>query len=150
MNIYAVFKDDSQVTYYVGEDGKHTVHPKKLQKAGGPKVTVTLEFGERTIVRRDGGPGFHIGRAGTCDLIIDEPCVSRDHAVLTIRRGKVLLTDMSSTGTWIVQADGEPLLLRRDVMQLANDGIISLGLRPKEGGATTIEYRLGQEDGDDD
>ena len=150
MNIYAVFKDDTQVTYYVGEDGKHTVRPKNLLRAGGPKVKVTLEFAERSIVRRDGGPGFHIGRAGSCDLIIDEPCVSRDHAVLTVRRGKVLLTDMSSTGTWIVQADGEPVLLRRDVMQLASDGIISLGLRPKEGGPTTIAYQLGQEDSHDD
>ncbi len=150
MNIYAVFKDDTQVTYYVGEDGKHTVHPKNVFKASGPNVNITLEFGDRTIVRRDGGPGFHIGRAGSCDLVIDEPCVSRDHALLTVRRGKVLLTDMSSTGTWIAQADGDPILLRRDVMQLANDGVISLGLRPKANGPTMISYRLGQEESHDD
>lgn len=150
MNIYAVFKDDTQVTYYVGEDGKHTVHPKNVYNARGPKVTVTLEFGDRTIVRGDAAPGFHMGRASNCDLIIDEPCVSRDHAVLSVRRGKVLVTDMSSTGTWIAQADAEPVLLRRDVMQLARDGAISLGLRPKEGGPTTIKYRLGQEKGNDD
>ncbi|GMQ76479.1 MAG: hypothetical protein BMS9Abin01_1759 [Gammaproteobacteria bacterium] len=150
MNIYAVFKDDTQVTYYVGEDGKHTVHPGAVYKASGPKVNVTLEFADRTIVRKDGGSGFHIGRAGSCDLIIDEPCVSRDHALLTIRRGKVLLTDMSSTGTWIAQADGDPVLLRRDVMQLASDGVISLGLRPKENGPTIIHYRLGQEENHDD
>jgi adenylate cyclase len=150
MNIYAVFKNDTQVTYYVGEDGKHTVHPKDPVRPSGPKVNVTLEFGDRTIVRRDGAAGFHIGRAGSCDLVIDEPCVSRDHAVLTVRRGKVLLTDMSSTGTWIVQADGEPVLLRRDVMQLASDGIVSLGLRPKDNGPTIIKYRLGQEESHDD
>jgi len=150
MNIYAVFKQDTQVTYYVGEDGKHTVHPKNVYKAKGPKVTITLEFGDRTIVRLDSGPGCHIGRADSCDLVIDEPCVSRDHALLTVRRGKVLLTDMSSTGTWIVQDGGEPILLRRDVMQLASDGIISLGLRPKENGSTIVSYRLGQEQIDDD
>jgi adenylate cyclase len=150
MNIYAVFKDDTQVTYYVGEDGKHTVHPKNVFKARGPKMNVTLEFGDHQSVQRDGAPGFHMGRAGSCDLIIDEPCVSRDHAVLSVRRGKALLTDMSSTGTWIAQADGEAVLLRRDVMQLAADGVISLGLRPKENGPTTIKYRLGQERSDDD
>jgi hypothetical protein len=150
MNIYAVFKDDTQVTYYVGEDGKHTVHPKTLFKDAGPKVNVTLEFGDHTIVRRDGSPGFHIGRAGSCDLIIDEPCVSRDHALLTVRRGKVLLTDMSSTGTWVVQAGGDAVLLRRDVMQLSSDGIISLGLRPKENGPTMINFRLAQEENHDD
>lgn len=150
MNIYAVFKDDTQVTYYVGEDGKHTVHQKDVHRPRGPKVNVTLQYGERAIVRRDGGPGFHIGRASSCDLIIDEPCVSRDHALLTVRRGKVLLTDTSSTGTWITQGDGDPVLLRRDVMQLASDGVFSLGLRPKEGAPTLIRYRLEQEEGHDD
>ncbi len=149
MNIYAVFKDDTQVTYYVGEDGKHTVHPKNVPKTTGPKVNVTLEFGDRSLTRRDGTPGIHIGRAGSCDLIIDEPCVSRDHALVTVRRGKVLLTDMSSTGTWIVQANDDPILLRRDVMQLASDGVISLGLRPKENGPTIINYRIGQEESHD-
>lgn len=150
MNIYAVFKDDTQVTYYVREDGKHTVHPKDLHSASGPKVNVTLQFAGRIIVRRDGGAGFHIGRASSCDLIIDEPCVSRDHALLTVRRGKVLLTDMSSTGTWIVQGDGDPVLLRRDVMQLASDGVFSLGLRPKDDAPTLIRYRIEQEDSHDD
>ena len=65
-------------------------------------------------------------------------------------RGKVLLTDMSSTGTWITQTDGHPVLLRRDVIQLASDGSISLGLRPKENGPTMINYRLGQEENHDD
>lgn len=150
MNIYAVFKDDTQVTYYVGEDGSQTVHPKSVHRASEPKMNIILQFGGRTIVRRDGGPAFHIGRASSCDLIIDEPCVSRDHALLAVRRGKVLLTDMSSTGTWIAQGDGKPVLLRRDVMQLASDGVISLGLRPKEDAPTLIRYRLEQEEGHDD
>lgn len=149
MNIYEVFKDDSQVTYYVGEDGQHTVHPRNVYQSTGPKVNVTLEHGDRTLLRKDGSPGIHIGRAGSCDLVIDEPCVSRDHALLSVRRGKVLLTDMSSTGTWVSQEGGDPVLLRRDVMQLAADGVISLGLRPKKGGPTMISYRLGEEDSND-
>lgn len=150
LNIYEVFKDDTQVTYFVGEDGQHTVHPRNMLQSTGPKMNVTLEFGDRTILHRDGSPGVHIGRAGSCDLIIDEPCVSRDHALLSVRRGKVLLTDMSSTGTWVSQAGGDPVLLRRDVMQLAADGVISLGLRPKKNGPTMIHYRLGEEENHDD
>ena len=149
MNIYAVFRDDTHMTYYVDEDGKHTVYPQNVFKASGPKVNIILEFGDRTIVRRDGGPGFHLGRDGSCDLVIDGPCVSRDHALLTVRRGKVLLTDMSSTGTWIAQADEDPVLLRRDVMQLAGDGVISLGLHPKENGSAMIHYQLEQEESHD-
>lgn len=150
LNIYEVFRDDTQVTYYVGEDGQHTVHPGNVFQASGPKINVTLEYRDRTVLRTDGGPGIHIGRAGSCDLVIDEPCVSRDHALLSVRRGKVLLTDMSSTGTWVSQSGGDPLLLRRDVMQLATDGVISLGLRPKKNGPTTISYRIGEEESHDD
>jgi len=150
MNIYAVFKYDTQVTYDVDEDGKHTVHPKVVSKAAGPKVKITLEFGDQSIVRRDGGPAFHFGRAESCDLTIDEPCVSRDHAVLSVRRGKVMLTDMSSTGTWIAPLDGDQVLLRRDVMQLASDGVISLGARPKKDGPTIVSYRLEQDESHDD
>ena len=150
LNIYEVFRDDTQVTYYVGEDGQHTVHPGNVFQTSGPRVNVTLEYRDRTVLRTEGGPGIHIGRAGSCDLVIDEPCVSRDHALLSVRRGKVLLTDMSSTGTWVAQEGGDPVLLRRDVMQLATDGVISLGLRPKQGGPTTISYRLGEEEKHDD
>jgi len=150
MNIYEVFKDDTQVTYYVGEDGQHTVHPRNVFHSTGPRVNVTLEHGDRTILRTDGGPGIHIGRAGSCDLVVDEPCVSRDHALLSVRRGKVLLTDMSSTGTWVSQGDSDPVLLRRDVMQLAADGVISLGLRPKKNGPTMINFRLGEDENNDD
>ncbi len=37
-----------------------------------------------------------------------------------------------------------------DVMQLASDGVISLGLHPKEDGPTMIKFRLGREESHDD
>lgn len=154
MNIYSVFKDEIDATCHIGEDGYRTVRFMSTERPEAPKAKVTLEFRGETIVRRQGDPVFRIGRRAESDLVIDEPCVSREHALLNVRRGRVLLTDLSSTGTWIVQADGQPLMLRRDVIHLAADGTISLGLRPKDDGPTLIHYQLETaeeaEDGYDD
>lgn len=146
LGVYSVFKNDSDVTYYVGDDGHRTVQFRTLQRPESPKAMVTLDFAGAILVRHEGDQGLHIGRSRKADLVIDEPCVSREHALITVRRGRVLLTDLSSTGTWIAQAHGEPLLVKRDVVQLADRGIISPGLKPKDDAPTLIHYRLGTEE----
>jgi adenylate cyclase len=150
MNIYSVFKEDHDLTYHVGEDGYRTVRLRSVEIPERPKAMITLMFGGDTIERRERDPVFRIGRSQKSDFVIDEPCVSREHALITVRRGRVTATDLSSTGTWIAQADGEPVLLRRDVMHLTSDGLLSLGLRPRDDGPTIIHYRLGTESDDDD
>lgn len=143
LGVYSVFKNDSDVTYYVGDDGHRTVQFRTLERPENPKATVTLDFQAQSLVRDEGGDVLRIGRSRKADLVIDEPCVSREHALITVRRGRVLLTDLSSTGTWIAQEGGEPVLVKRDVVQLTARGVISPGLRPKEDAPTLIRYKLG-------
>lgn len=146
LGVYSVFKNDPDVTYYVGDDGHRTVQFRNLQRPEAPKAMVTLSYGEAILVRHEGDEGLHIGRSSKADLVIDEPCVSREHALITVRRGRVLLTDLSSTGTWIAQSERAPILVKRDVMQLAEHGIISPGLRPRDEAPTLIHYRLGTDE----
>jgi FHA domain len=55
-----------------------------------------------------GGGSFVLGRAGTCDLVIDDPHVSMRHARLDVAEGGVWLADLRSTnGTFV---DGERLM----------------------------------------
>jgi len=142
VGIYAVFRDEEDVTYHVAEDGYRTVRLRSIERPDTPKAAVTLEYGGENLVCREGQGVVRIGRSPRCDLVIVEPCVSREHASINVRRGRVLLTDRSSTGTWVKSSDAEPLLLKRDVMQLSGDGIISPGLRPHEGAPTLIGFRL--------
>jgi S-DNA-T family DNA segregation ATPase FtsK/SpoIIIE len=42
-----------------------------------------------------------IGRAATCDVVLQEDLVSRVHAKLAVRPGRVVLTDLSENGVFI-------------------------------------------------
>lgn len=43
-------------------------------------------------------PVINIGRRSTCDVVINDPMVSRDHLQLRVQQGKYILFDLSSTG----------------------------------------------------
>jgi pSer/pThr/pTyr-binding forkhead associated (FHA) protein len=71
---------------------------------------VTLPFGE-----------FRIGRGETCHLRPNSEHVSREHCVLAVERGQVLLYDMGSfNGTWVngTRIDGEVVLHDGDRIQI--------------------------------
>ncbi len=86
-------------------------------------ITLYLEReGEAPI--RVGGDRFVIGRGPQCDLIIDSPRVSREHAVLTRLGVTYVLEDLnSSNGTWF----GEERVTRHE---LESGDTINLGNEP--------------------
>jgi hypothetical protein len=68
-----------------------------------------------------------IGRGNQCDLIVDTMLVSRTHARLEYRRGKFVLIDQSTNGTFVKIQDGAEVYLRREELPLSGEGVISLG-----------------------
>ena len=81
-----------------------------------------------------------IGRADENDLVIRGNLISRIHARIEISRGKFLLIDQSTNGTFVLSADGEESFVRRDSMQLKGDGMIGLGKAPEGDAPQTIRY----------
>ena len=74
---------------------------------------------------------IRIGRDAQSDIVVDNPAISRQHAVIVWRNGRYMLADMSRNGTWIrQQATPRPVLLRRGVCLLEQSGSLSLGRRP--------------------
>lgn len=70
-------------------------------------VTVSSARGSPQSVQVVGEP-LVLGRAGTCDLVIDDPHVSMRHARLDVAEGGVWLADLRSTnGTFV---DGQRLM----------------------------------------
>ena len=68
-----------------------------------------------------------IGRDLQCDLVVTSELASRQHARIEYSRGKFVLTDQSTNGTF-VQIDGSPeVYLRREALPLSGTGAISLG-----------------------
>jgi len=71
---------------------------------------------------------FTIGRnSDSCQLIIDDASVSREHCQITYNRGKFVLIDHSTNGCYLKPTDGLEFYLRREEFPLMEDSCLSLG-----------------------
>jgi adenylate cyclase len=95
-------------------------------RARGPSRLV-LSFRDQTVVVNDKHKSVNIGRADDNDLVIKGNLISRIHARVEMRRGKFLLVDQSTNGTFLQNARGEETFVRRDTTELTASGIIGLG-----------------------
>ncbi|MBL4868369.1 MAG: adenylate/guanylate cyclase domain-containing protein [Pseudomonadales bacterium] len=73
-------------------------------------------------------PSIVMGRGKQCELLIHSPQASRAHAKLISRRGKVVLVDQSTNGTFVKGVRGEEIFVHLEECPLAENGAISLGL----------------------
>ncbi|NIP46921.1 MAG: FHA domain-containing protein [Gammaproteobacteria bacterium] len=69
---------------------------------------------------------FILGRGQKADMVVNDSMASREHARIECRRGKFILTDMSTNGTYVETAEG-PSYLRREDIVLTGRGKIALG-----------------------
>jgi class 3 adenylate cyclase len=105
-------------------------------------LALELEY-QGCIVTVHDGERCMIGRADRCDLVVPAPSVSREHASIHVRAGRVTLTDQSSTGTWVLDGDGGYTTLRRETSTLGGTGRIRLGRHPRDPHpAEEIDFRL--------
>jgi adenylate cyclase len=68
-----------------------------------------------------------IGRDRQCDFPVEAELVSRAHCRLEYSRGKFMLVDQSTNGTYVRTGDGKEVYLRREGLPLWGKGMISLG-----------------------
>jgi len=68
-----------------------------------------------------------IGRSAVCDLVVNADLASRTHAKISVKRGKFVLADQSTNGTFVLADDGQESYLRREELVLNGSGTISLG-----------------------
>ena len=72
-------------------------------------------------------PLLTFGRSSDSDISIDTDLASREHAHIEYRRGKYVLVDHSTNGTFVRTEDGNEVYVRREELPLQGRGIISLG-----------------------
>ena len=70
---------------------------------------------------------FLLGRGKDCDLIVKGDLISRYHSKIEHRRGKFIISDQSTNGTFIKTIGGQTIFLRREEFTLFGSGHISLG-----------------------
>jgi len=92
------------------------------------KTTATLKLvyhAVRVELAQDMGI-LVLGRGKKADLVVNDSMASREHARIECRRGKFIITDMSTNGTYVLTEDG-PNYLRREDLVLTGKGKIALG-----------------------
>lgn len=127
----------------VWEDGEDvtTVAGKGLTETKVSKERLVLSVGgdEYSV---DTTQAFTIGRGITCDLAIPGALLaSRTHARIEFKRGKFVLIDQSTNGTWVRTAEGDLVTLRRDELKLFGEGVFCLGSEFEDDSDCHVYYR---------
>jgi len=101
---------------------------------------LTLSFRDVKVVINDQKKGANMGRADDNELVVKGNLISRVHARVEMRRGKFILIDQSTNGTFLENASGEETFIRRDSTELTGEGIIGLGRVAKPGTPLAIHF----------
>jgi class 3 adenylate cyclase len=89
-------------------------------------ATLSVEYRGTRLTVDQNTPALVIGRGKNADMVINDAMASREHARIECRRGKFVITDMSTNGTHLLTPEG-PSYLRREEQVLSGSGKIALG-----------------------
>ena len=102
---------------------------------------VELSFRDQSIEVSDQRKSVSLGRADDNDLVIKGNLISRIHAKIEMRRGKILLIDQSTNGTFLQNIEGDESFVRRDSVELHGEGTIGLGRTEEPGSSLAVHYK---------
>jgi len=100
-----------------------------------------LNFKNSTVEVSDRKKSVNLGRADDNDLVVKGNLISRIHAKIEMRRGKFVLIDQSTNGTFIQDPQGHEVLVRRDSTELGDEGTIGLGRAEEPGSSLAIYFK---------
>jgi adenylate cyclase len=118
-----------------GDQGKTTLmrclpSTPEVKAGGASSVTLTYNGIEHLLT---GDMTWTIGRTSECEIQIKSNSVSRSHVSITFHRGKILLQDLSTNGTYIRIDTGsgsstdQDIYLHREEWPMIGKGILGLG-----------------------
>ena len=86
-----------------------------------------LTYHEKIKEVRSGDDGILIGRGNSSDLLVPSDLASRKHARIVYRKGKFVVSDHSTNGTFIKSQNGKEIYIHGEDYPLTGSGFISLG-----------------------
>ncbi len=101
-----------------------------------------LNFRDTTVEVSDKRKSINLGRADDNDVVIKGNLISRIHAKIEMRRGKFVLVDQSTNGTFLQSAQGRETFVRRDTAELDAEGTIGLGRAEAPGSNLAVYYKM--------
>ncbi|MDH3305518.1 MAG: adenylate/guanylate cyclase domain-containing protein [Gammaproteobacteria bacterium] len=100
-----------------------------------------LNFRDTTVEVSDKRKSINMGRADDNDLVVKGNLISRIHAKIEMRRGKFMLIDQSTNGTFLQTVQGHEKFVRRDSTELGEEGTIGLGRAEPPGSKLAIYFK---------
>ena len=101
-----------------------------------------LKFRDQSIEVNDQRKSALLGRAEDNDVVIKGNLISRIHAKVEMRRGKFVLVDQSTNGTFVQNIQGEETFIRRDSAEIRGEGTIGLGRVESPGTSLAIHFKI--------
>jgi class 3 adenylate cyclase len=105
--------------------------------------SLTLTYETRSYVIPVDTISYILGRGKDCELIIKGDLISRYHSKIEHRRGKFIITDQSTNGTFLRTTEGRDIFLRREEFTVFGSGYISLGKKVDLGDPNIISFICG-------
>jgi class 3 adenylate cyclase len=115
------------------------MHTSPLTQSTATRI-LTLEYGPRRIQLLPQQGSMRIGRESHNELVVSSPAASRTHAIIEYSRGKYVLSDISTNGTYLTTQNQQTLYLRRETVPLLGSGKIGLGEPVSDDNEHIIKY----------
>jgi adenylate cyclase len=107
-----------------------------------PEKQIQLKYLDKEVGMFPETSIISLGRGAQCDLVVNSTRVSRLHARIEFRRGKFVIIDQSTNGTFVKNSEGVEVYLRREELPLIGNGVISLGMKAGKENPHSIYYSV--------
>jgi hypothetical protein len=101
-----------------------------------------LSFAGSTLDVDIDRPSVTLGRQPHNDIVVNDNRVSRSHARIEYRRGKFVLIDQSTNGTFVLIQGKKSIQVKRDETPLIGSGIIGLGREVTPDSAMAVHFSI--------
>lgn len=120
----------ASIRYESDEDsGVHTqeMDVSRVRSLFSKEVQLYLTYHNTIKEMHSGSDEFVIGRSRQCGIIVNSDLASRQHARIVYRKGKYVLIDQSTNGTFVKTQGGKEVYVQGEELPLSGSGFISLG-----------------------
>lgn len=131
-----------QVMWELEDMGSTRIGMSAYRKPQAEANELVLKFRNQTYTINAKNNKLLLGREDTCQVVVKNDFVSRQHANVEFRFGKFILSDHSSNGTYIRNKEGLVSRINREDTPLHGSGSISLGQPYSDNPTDLIEFLL--------
>ena len=105
-------------------------------------LVLDLIVGAKRIRVDSNNPVVTFGRSHGNDVSVNIEPASRNHAKIEMAKGRFVIQDHSTNGTYIVRSGNASKFIRRESTTLENFGCIGLGFSPDDESRHVIEFDI--------